>query len=522
MKIALRLILMFVILALIAISLGGVSYYVTAKQALEERIEAQLESVVILKENQLNGFIEEEREDLESIAKEKIFRDRFIEMLEAHSTHDPNEPLHHEAIKGLLKEKLGTMGGDFIELFILGMSGEVHISTDEIQEGKIKSNEHYFIEGKKGTFVQNFYYDLSLQEPAMTISTPLKDSEGNLLGVLAARINLEKIDKIMAERSGLGETGETYLVNKFNYMVTESRFDEGLTLKKTVHTEGTEKCLKGNSGHAHYDDYRNVPVIGRYKWIPEREVCLLAEINREEGFAPIEKLRNTIFVLNIIFIVLIAIVGFFFSRNLVKDITKLKNAADKISKGDLTKPIKIKSKDEIGELAESFDDMRYSLKMVIDEYEKVRGGGKLLEKLKKEIEERKKIEEALKESEERFKDLLENANDLIQSVDANGKFAYVNKKWKDVLGYSDKEIKKFTFKSILRKDQIPHCVNIFKKLCKKHSFENVETVFVSKKGKEIFVSGNINAQFKDGKFVATMGIFRDITRYKKAEEKLKK
>ena len=49
-------------------------------------------------------------------------------------------------------------------------------------------------------------------------------------------------------------------------------------------------------------------------------------------------------------------------------------------------------------------------------------------------------EEALKQSEERYYDLLENANDLIQSVDATGSFLYVNRAWKEVMGYSDTEI----------------------------------------------------------------------------------
>ncbi|HIE34392.1 MAG TPA: PAS domain S-box protein, partial [Candidatus Altiarchaeales archaeon] len=35
-----------------------------------------------------------------------------------------------------------------------------------------------------------------------------------------------------------------------------------------------------------------------------------------------------------------------------------------------------------------------------------------------------------------FRDLFENANDLIQSVDSQGNFIYVDKKWMETLGYS--------------------------------------------------------------------------------------
>ncbi|UCF12581.1 MAG: PAS domain S-box protein, partial [Thermoplasmatales archaeon] len=139
-----------------------------------------------------------------------------------------------------------------------------------------------------------------------------------------------------------------------------------------------------------------------------------------------------------------------------------------------------------------------------------------------EITERKKIEGELRESEEKFRDLFENANDLIQSVDNSGSFVYVNKKWLKTLGYSKNELKKLKITDILRKDHIPHFMEIFKKVCEGKAFENIEVVLVSKNGKEIYVEGNVNPRFKDGEFIATRGIFRDITDRKQAEELLKK
>jgi PAS domain S-box-containing protein len=137
-----------------------------------------------------------------------------------------------------------------------------------------------------------------------------------------------------------------------------------------------------------------------------------------------------------------------------------------------------------------------------------------------DITEHKQADEALRESEERYRDLFENANDLIQSVYPSGKFAYVNQKWLEVLGYTKDEVGKLTLWDILRKDQIPHCMEVFKTVSRGEEVTGVETVFVSKNGKEIYVEGNANARLKDGKFVATRGIFRDITDRKKAEEKL--
>jgi|GEM_PF-717155 len=135
-----------------------------------------------------------------------------------------------------------------------------------------------------------------------------------------------------------------------------------------------------------------------------------------------------------------------------------------------------------------------------------------------DITERKKIEVALKESEERFKDLFESANDLIQIVDVEGKFVYVNRKWRELLSYTDTEARQKQFTTIVRKDQIPHCTEVFKKVVNGESIERMETVFVSKDGREIYVEGSLNPSFKEGGFVSCRGIFRDITERKKAEE----
>jgi PAS domain S-box-containing protein len=139
----------------------------------------------------------------------------------------------------------------------------------------------------------------------------------------------------------------------------------------------------------------------------------------------------------------------------------------------------------------------------------------------RDITERKQAEEKLQESEERYRDLFENASDMIQSVDGQGKFVYVNKKWKEVLGYSDEEINQLKFTDVLRIDQIPHCVELFKKIMAGETAEDVEVIFVTKTGREIFASGFVSPRRKDGKFIASRAIFRNVTERKQAEQLLR-
>jgi PAS domain S-box-containing protein len=143
-------------------------------------------------------------------------------------------------------------------------------------------------------------------------------------------------------------------------------------------------------------------------------------------------------------------------------------------------------------------------------------------RLKKSLVEVEKSQDVLRESEEKFKNLFENANDLILSLDRRGNFIYVNRKWKQLLGYTDSEVSKLKFSDIVRKDHLLDAMRFFGRAIRGEKLENVEVVFVTKGKKEISVSGNVSPLLKNGRFVAVMAILRDITAQKKDEEELKK
>ena len=129
-----------------------------------------------------------------------------------------------------------------------------------------------------------------------------------------------------------------------------------------------------------------------------------------------------------------------------------------------------------------------------------------------DITEKRKAFESLKDNEERYRTLFENTTDLIQSVNAEGNFVDVNPTWLETLEYSKEELHNLTLINILREDEVQHCMELFNKVRQGESIKNIETVFISKTGKEIFVKGSAKGYFRDGIFIATVGIFRDISK----------
>jgi len=137
-----------------------------------------------------------------------------------------------------------------------------------------------------------------------------------------------------------------------------------------------------------------------------------------------------------------------------------------------------------------------------------------------DVTDRIKTEEALKASEARLKDLFENASDLIQLMDKEGKYLYVNKKWCGLLGFREDEAKQLRFTDIVRKDLIPHCNEMFRRVANGETIQQMETIYVSKDGREIEVEGNISPLHRNGQFVSCRGIFRDITERKILEAQM--
>jgi len=134
---------------------------------------------------------------------------------------------------------------------------------------------------------------------------------------------------------------------------------------------------------------------------------------------------------------------------------------------------------------------------------------------------KREAENALAASEEKYRDLLENANDLIQSVSPDGHFQYVNRAWRETLGYSAEEAETLRLWEVVRPDAPDSERDIQQVILGGFGEEGkIEAVFVTKDGREITVEGSINCRYVDGLPVSTRGVFRDISERKQAERML--
>jgi methyl-accepting chemotaxis protein len=189
----------------------------------------------------------------------------------------------------------------YIDLFLVSTNGRVLYTVEEESDlgrnlltGKLKDSPagKAFRRGLKAAAIQDFeLYEPSGDVPAAFVAAPIR-SGGRTRGVVMVHLPIDQINQIMQERTGLGETGETYLVGADKLFRSDSRFVEDSTILDAtyqVDTQAVKKALAGQTGEQIMSDYRGVPVLSTYSPLEVEGLqwLILAEISVSESFAPL-------------------------------------------------------------------------------------------------------------------------------------------------------------------------------------------------------------------------------------------
>jgi PAS domain S-box-containing protein len=139
-----------------------------------------------------------------------------------------------------------------------------------------------------------------------------------------------------------------------------------------------------------------------------------------------------------------------------------------------------------------------------------------------DITRRKEAEANVRDHREQLQDFLDNADELILISNADGRVLYANRAWLHTLGYSDgAEVIGGSVRDFLE----PSCreryhADLRNLVQGEVLHQDVETVFVTRDGRHIAVSGNSNCRFEHGIPVAVRSIYRDMTEINAAQEQL--
>jgi PAS domain S-box-containing protein len=512
MKIANKISLSFLAVGLILTSIAASFFYLIAKDALQKSIYKNLDTAVASRTDHIGTYLEMLEASVGQLSKSVVLEN----LLKVNGKEDSGwRDAFEVAMKRLVRTK--EINPAIAEFLLMDKTGKAVASSNESNVGLDKSTDSIFLGGQKETYIKDAYYSEVAKEPLMAVSTPFLDSQtGELLGVLAARVTLDKLNSIVVEKTGMGDTGEIYIVNKYGFMVTPVRFKKDVVLKQRVDTENVRKT-RLHKGREHilskkkridvFPDYRGVQVLGAHEYIPQMQWTVLAEIDAKEALAPLAKLRLIFFLTLLIVPITAWLLGISLAKLITGSLHKLHKGTEVIGSGNLDYKIGTNAKDEVGQLSRAFDAMTANLKTSTTS----------IESLNKEIAERKKAEDTLRENEERFKAIFDHANDGIILADEETKNFYIgNNTICQMLGYSLEEIKKLGVADIHPREDLPYVIEQFQRQVRREIAVAKDLPVKRKDGGVFYADVNTSLVTLAGK-TYLLGIFRDITERKQAE-----
>ena len=240
------------------------------------------------------------------------------------------------------------------------------------------------LETGRPTFSDFELYAPSGNTPAGFLAAPVVDENGERIGVFALQIPIDKIDRIMQDRQGLGKTGETYLVGADLTLRSNSALhEEERILNTRVDTEQTGKWhrehIAGNTGQERevafiYSNHRGENVLGTHTLVDVAGVRwgLIAEIEETEAFALVAGLKMVTLMLGIATGIIVLIAAFVLSWRIVKPLLALTAVAEQVQAGKKDVRAAVLSGNEIEILAKTFNSMLDSLNSAVTDAEQGR------------------------------------------------------------------------------------------------------------------------------------------------------
>lgn len=396
MKIARKIPVTIVILALVSAVTTGALSYMRAADELHASAEDKLIALTMAKRSFVSDYLHTISQDLLTQAESPLIREAVqefsagwqamgsnaeAELSRIYVKENPN-PLgeklrldmgndgsdyskvhgaYHPWLRGFL-EKRG-----YYDIFLLDRNGDVVYTV--FKEADFATNilngpwkDTNLAEAFKVSISANagdvaFFdfkpYAPSKGAPASFISTPVTDEAGNAIGVLAFQMPIGRINQIMQTSDGMGETGESYLVGEDKLMRSDSRFSaESTILKSKIDTESVSQAMAGKTGVVEIEDYRGVKVVSAFAPVEflGTNWAVITEVDEKEVYAPLFWLMISMLVGLVILSVIIAIIGVYLGRGISAPITMITQAMRALAEGDKT--IEIPGHDRVDEIGD--------------------------------------------------------------------------------------------------------------------------------------------------------------------------
>jgi eukaryotic-like serine/threonine-protein kinase len=327
------------IIAVVVLSAVGYSVSSAIRATMKSSFQSQLQTLLNVETSMLETWLQLQSANAEAQANSRQVRETVEKLLAATEADAADAPV---AAGSSLHAQLGRdlapvmSSQDFVGYFVTNRKLKILGSTHPELVGRtVDEYEGFLTKAIEGTTTVSVPFPsvtlmkdetgrLRTGVPIMYVAAPIRNADFQIVGVLALQIRPEREFTRILQLGRIGASGETYAFDKQGTFISNSRFDEDLILlgllpdaagarsilNLSVRDPGgnmldgfrskarraalplTKMAASAISGQAGVDvdgyrDYRGVPVVGAWEWLPKYEMGVATEVDYAEAFRPL-------------------------------------------------------------------------------------------------------------------------------------------------------------------------------------------------------------------------------------------
>ncbi len=260
--------------------------------------------------------------------------------------------------------------------------------------------------------------------------------QGRAIGVLALQVDSAHVFEVMLDKTGLGVSGETVVARRDSDAaalavapldtIPDAALKHRIPLAGPKHVVPLMRALNGERGTGFETDYDGHAVVAAWRYVPVLRAGMVVKMNTEEALAPLYRMRTFSLTVVGVAILLAVVAALLLARRVTGPLQALSDAAQNFAQGKLAQRAAITGRDELGQLATSFNSMAERLQEFYTDLE-----GQVEQRT---AELRQNVENI------RIKDAaIESSINAIAMAGMDGKIFYVNRAFTELWQMPQKE-----------------------------------------------------------------------------------
>ncbi|MCB1190109.1 MAG: hypothetical protein H7A23_14390 [Leptospiraceae bacterium] len=316
-KLKTKLMLAFSVIPIFFLLVTILIIYKNDSESIRKKEFNKLIAIRDLKVYELKNWMEERMNDIKILSLDREIKKIGNPYISLETSQRINE---------ILQRYVENYHLSYNEIFILNSStGVVMFSTQKESVGNDESQNLYYTETlrTKKIYIKDVHYSKKLGKPSLTISIPVfsKKNGSQIIGVLVTCIDLEhSLYELLFNRTGMGETGETLIVNKDVIALSELRWHKNAPLKLKIKAKPAVNSAKGNTGILETPDYRGELVLAAYTYVPIPGWGFVAKQDLKEVYEPIAKMIQNFVIIFIFTSIIIYFIAHFLAEEISRPI----------------------------------------------------------------------------------------------------------------------------------------------------------------------------------------------------------